>query len=894
MHVLLSVFLSILSLLQNAPVQEQAYLHIDNNCYFKGDSIWYKGYVVRSDELTYTPLSKLLYVELLSPEGLLVERQMQVISSFGFGAGAFALSDTLYSGYYELRAYTRYMLNFNVTERDYPLWKEEQFYNKAMARDFFRDYEGLYSRVIPVYEKPVTQGDYGGKFMVERPRMRAKKEAKPTLNAKFYPEGGCLVAGVPTRVAFETTDEQGQIIERGSLDVTAKEGETLHHTFKHNSKDYTFELPKVMSKGCALKVHPGEENLAVTLSLRGIATDTIAVAVLCRGQVKFFQEFPFSPDLQLNIPTEGLPTGVNNVVVLNKTGRRMADRLCFVNHHDYDMGGVNISGRKGKYSPYERVELQVQAPAEVKHLSLSVRDGSHDDLSYNTGNMLTQLLLSSEVKGFIAHPDQYFEKDDEAHREALDLLLRIQGWRKYKVEDIVARKPLRYMPEQTTTIEGHVHKLYSFTEIDVTNVASMRNVAKMQVGGGLGGSESVAMNGSESTTSEDPNASESEGYGVEELDLPEPEFDNDPFAGLDHKGGLKHEVTVSAELVKDGDVAEVELETDNGGHFLINIPPFYGKAIFFMSARKSDMSERRQEKLQNKGKLDEDSWPEYYVKRDLFYPVFAQPFSYYQTHQPEYKGTSDIVNEPKAQKVSTMDATLHEVEVETTRRRGAHAIDYDHPVCEYDAYYLYNLATDYGLSGGRLNMRTYPSHLITALFGTMGTAKSPTFRFRFRDNTASLLDGYVFANNTEDDVAIGNASDASVVDQLKLRRHFTVRAFTDFNLRDYEPVVHSTLMPDIAFDFVLMPNNTKRYTYRDRRIVIDGLAEPEEFYSPDYSNVSLTERPKDYRRTLYWNPNLMLDEEGNATISFYNNGSESELKVSAEGLGNGHPVCLEE
>ena len=55
--------------------QEKVYLHIDNTCYFVGDTIWYKGYVTRSDKGTLTDLSRILYVELLTPDGYLVERQ---------------------------------------------------------------------------------------------------------------------------------------------------------------------------------------------------------------------------------------------------------------------------------------------------------------------------------------------------------------------------------------------------------------------------------------------------------------------------------------------------------------------------------------------------------------------------------------------------------------------------------------------------------------------------------------------------------------------------------------------------------------------------------------------------------------------------------------------------
>ena len=84
--------------LRQAPVQEKIYVHMDNTCYFKGDTVWYKAYVVRADDLTYTDMSRITYVELLSPDGMMVERQMLVTSPKGWTAGNFVLQDSLYSG----------------------------------------------------------------------------------------------------------------------------------------------------------------------------------------------------------------------------------------------------------------------------------------------------------------------------------------------------------------------------------------------------------------------------------------------------------------------------------------------------------------------------------------------------------------------------------------------------------------------------------------------------------------------------------------------------------------------------------------------------------------------------------------------------------------------------
>ena len=161
--------------------QEKVYVHLDNTCYFVGDTIWYKGYVTRSDKGTLTDMSKILYVELLTPDGFLVERQ-QLEMPNGTANGAFVLTDSLYAGYYELRAYTRWMLNFGQYEHPHAQWSEDAFYNKEMAKDFFRDYEKLYSRVFPVYDKPKEPGLYT-KDMTLRPLRRYFKARKGNRNS---------------------------------------------------------------------------------------------------------------------------------------------------------------------------------------------------------------------------------------------------------------------------------------------------------------------------------------------------------------------------------------------------------------------------------------------------------------------------------------------------------------------------------------------------------------------------------------------------------------------------------------------------------------------------------------------------------------------------------------
>ena len=62
-----------------------------------------------------------------------------------------------------------------------------------------------------------------------------------------------------------------------------------------------------------------------------------------------------------------------------------------------------------------------------------------------------------------------------------------------------------------------------------------------------------------------------------------------------------------------------------------------------------------------------------------------------------------------------------------------------------------------------------------------------------------------------------------------------------------------------------------------------GFNMAEDFYQPDYSQRQPTDN-EDYRRTLYWNPNAVCDENGLFTVDFYNNGKETRIKMTAAGI----------
>lgn len=866
---------SLQTLLQTkVQVQEKVYVQTDNNCYFVGDTLWYKAFVLRADNNKPTNMSKLLYVELLSPDGVVVERQRIVVSNKGVTCGQFALQDSLYSGYYEIRAYTRWMLNFNVTHRDYTLDDKHLFYNNNMAHDFFREWNGLYSRVLPIFSKPKQKGNYDGKYMYGRPKQEVEFVEKPKLKVRFYPEGGTLLEGVQNRVAFDICDNDGQALQiSGSLDDGTKlqpaymgRGTFLvtpngqKATFKWNDKEWTFKLPKSQAEGVALVLDKGKAKWAS----RGVSV--AAYAVMCRGKLYLFER---TSSTSASLAMDKLPSGVNELMLLDADAKVLASRLFFVNHDD-KVKNVSVKTDKMEYKPFEPISLEVKGAEPKMPFAISVRDARTDDTSFDDGNMMTEMLLCSDLKGFVASPAYYFESNDEAHTKALDNLLMVQGWRRYKRVPI-----LRYRPEVTLTYEGSVNKMLGVDMLTLDDVAGLDNKVSVAADA-IKKAEDAVSEGAVNMTGESVEASQEE--SETSLDDVDSEIEVEGgYLGVNH-GTLKKEVLVEAEITKDGMTAGGVQKTLNNGRFVFELPPFYGKAVLFVKAyNEKDSVKKSMEKGVDKHRFDEESYPDFYVKQELFFPVFAHSYSWYQTHQPEWRNL--LLDDATLKELSKMenDHTLSTVKVDA-KRRSRRDVDFSKPAYVIDAYDLYNEATDRGLSWGVPNMGTFPKIACFTVYGNMNRSRDYNIRAFFDD-------GYVFYQNFRgllDNVK--NRSNALVFKNLHLKRLDKFRFYTDYEPRNPEDRHTEALnTEDINMMYQLLPDDGTRYTYRDRRYLFDGFAEPEQFYTPDYSKAKPANK-KDYRRTLYWNPNAMPDDEGNFNVTLYNNSRDTRVKTSVAGV----------
>ena len=445
--------------------QEKVYLHFDNTGYYAGDTIWFKAYTVTADEVKPTTLSRVLHVELLTPRGEVTDSRKLKIQD-GQCHGEFALPKDCKGGFYEVRAYTRAMLNFGDTH--------------------------IFSRVFPVYSEPEQAGNYQEKDMdsfAGEKKERPEPEKADRVNLHFFPEGGHAVLGIPARVAFRATGKNGEDINvTGTLYNASHEPvaslATIHQgmgvfeftpqaqeyeaTVNYEGKEYTIPFKDILSEGYTMNVdnlNPDLMRISVHKS-DSLPNDTIAVSVTCRGKLCTVEAFVLGKEpYAFRISKEKLPAGCIQVTAFNAAGDILAERLAFNTRNDMFVP-IRVTQDKTSYKPFEEVNLQFDVhdpsgkPVETT-FSLAVRDAATTPRTAYQDNILTDLLLSSDVKGYIQDPMQYFTDDSRTTRTKLDLLMMVQGWRRYSWQQMAGVKPIKinHFAEEGLTLWGKVQTL---------------------------------------------------------------------------------------------------------------------------------------------------------------------------------------------------------------------------------------------------------------------------------------------------------------------------------------------------------------------------------------------------------------------------------------------------
>lgn len=428
--------------------QEKVYLHFDRPYYSTGETIWFKAYLTEGPYHETSSLSRTIYVELINQRSELVQK-LNILSSNGSASGSFLLNDSLMSGTYLVRAYTNWMKNSG----------KEYFFHHS----------------IKIWHP---------KSFVE------KVSNENSIDIQFFPEGGNLVNGIFSKVAFKAIGQdglgkkvRGRIVD-GSKTVVEFESNSFGmgvfnliplagKQYRAIIENYVREvsLPPALVSGLVMSVNttPKSTDLSVRIQTSDFTTpeNTIYIIAQTRGVICYAAKAYLSTNVTLaKIPKTAILPGIVQITVTDSNGVPLSERLIFVDNEDRAL--ITVRPNKMKYKPREFVKLDILVtnhsgdPVEAD-LSLSVCDNNQIVFDENSESIRSYLLLSSEIKGFVESPGYYFNPQNKDREEALDYLLLTQGWRRITLREIIDQNWLQplHKPEQGLSIKGKMIDAHS-------------------------------------------------------------------------------------------------------------------------------------------------------------------------------------------------------------------------------------------------------------------------------------------------------------------------------------------------------------------------------------------------------------------------------------------------
>ena len=445
--------------------QEKAYLHLDRPVYATGETIWFSAYVVDASRHQLDSLSRVLHVDLVSPEHKVVARRTLRLRG-GRASGDLDIADSLAAGTYVLRAYTNWMRN--------------------AGEDF------IYSRRLSIWPaSPLSPPD--GPTGSAGAAAAVKNAASARPDVQFFPEGGYLVEGLPGVVACKATDASGRGLSvRGQI-LTAQNtvvvsafssrhagmgrfsfvpgaGQRYHARLTlpdGSTADYPLPVPQ--PGGYSLHVAETPDDFLVEARYRGAAgaaapAGPVQLLTQVRGVVAYPGPRSITGDSPAawRMPKKNYPNGIVHFTLFDGQGTPRCERLAFVQNGTTALR-VTLVADQPSYGAHAPVQLLVRVADAAgqpvaANLSVAVSDAGLSALDPLAETIASRLLLTSDLMGYIENPGYYFREQSAATAQALDDLLLTQGWRRFVWKDVLAGQApaARFLPEEGIGLSGQV------------------------------------------------------------------------------------------------------------------------------------------------------------------------------------------------------------------------------------------------------------------------------------------------------------------------------------------------------------------------------------------------------------------------------------------------------
>jgi hypothetical protein len=325
------------------------------------------------------------------------------------------------------------------------------------------------------------------------------------FDVSFFPEGGNLPEGVLSKVAFKALNTNGTaatitgyLIDETGAEITSVEtchaGMGVFTYLPESGKRYRlkcvdangleklFDLPQSNPRACSLATSMQNDKIMVGIQKSVNAPDMLCYLLIhSRGTVLFFSEWDGRRTISLT--TSELPAGVIQFVLFDAQMNPLSERMMFSKNDATEK--IEFQTDKSTYQVRDNIvstlSLTPSLSGRVGEGLFSVAVTDNKDIAVDESTtILSSLLLSSELKGYIENPAYYLQDP-----VAMDLLMMTHGWRRYNIPEVVqGRLANPQIPfQQYQEITGQVNTI---NLLNRPNPSPDSEVTIVMKGGGFG------------------------------------------------------------------------------------------------------------------------------------------------------------------------------------------------------------------------------------------------------------------------------------------------------------------------------------------------------------------------------------------------------------------------
>ncbi len=369
------------------------------------------------------------------------------------------------------------------------------------------------------YIRATIAGD--GKYSLVRDFLIKAGQAQ--ADVQFFPEGGNLVNGIASKVGFKAVGVdglgiaiKGKVFDEANTEVASFE--TLHAGMGNfllkpqagktylakvalpNGDTLTVPLPKAVDEGYTLSVYqPGKDSVLVRIhASASMLSQPQSVNLIAQtgGENIFASTVKIGKAMtSVWMEKKNFPSGVAQFTLFNSSGEPLSERVAFI--RSKDLMALDIKTAKAAYKSKEHVKIDLEAkdskgkPTAANFSVTVIDEGKMPVEESRESTIFSNILLTSDLKGYIERPNYYFTKETDEVNRALDNLMLTQGYRRFawkKLDSVAHAKPKFEVEGLGMKITGRVATLTNklVPKADVTLVSVIAGVTKFTTTDSLG------------------------------------------------------------------------------------------------------------------------------------------------------------------------------------------------------------------------------------------------------------------------------------------------------------------------------------------------------------------------------------------------------------------------